>query len=580
MPCTEHAASENYADFIAYYYSSREEFMDFYGTRCVDFINDTQAVIYAPLSSVLPLTLSRYTYSAIPKLYSLLDASSMEAAGISEASRLPAFSNEGDGVLIGFVDTGIDYTNPLFQQNGASRIIGIWDQTIGSGSGDGGGNNARRNGDGANGGFQPLYGTMFTRDEINQALQSEDPLSLVPSRDEIGHGTFLASLAAGSPDEAAGFSGAAPKAYLAMVKLKPAKQYLREFYLIRDGAHAYQENDIMMGISYLYSLSRQYSLPLVLCLCLGTNQGSHEGTSPLCQYLNNVSAYAGTAVITAAGNETGMGHHYRGVMEQPSAHHVVEITVAEQEQGFSMEFWAQDIEIYTIGFISPTGEVIRPLPASTTDDHMVTFLLEKTSIRVYYQIADFSNGSQLIFIRFQEPSPGIWRIVVSASLNLHGTFHLWLPGREFLSEGTFFLRPDPDTTIMEPGNARAPITLTAYNHETGGIYIHASRGYSRSGQIKPELTAPGVNILGASVSGPPFVRMTGTSAAAAHAAGAAASFLSWGVLQGNYPYMNTSVLKTLFIRGAKRNPELPYPNREFGYGTLDLTQSFLQLRRQ
>lgn len=366
----------------------------------------------------------------------------------------------------------------------------------------------------------------------------------------------------------------------AMVKLKPAKQYLREFYLIRDGAHAYQENDIMMGISYLYSLSRQYSLPLVLCLCLGTNQGSHEGTSPLCQYLNNVSAYAGTAVITAAGNETGMGHHYRGVMEQPSAPHVVEITVAEQEQGFSMEFWAQDIEIYTIGFISPTGEFIRPLPASTTDDHMVTFLLEKTSIRVYYQIADFSNGSQLIFIRFQEPSPGIWRIVVSASLNLHGTFHLWLPGREFLSEGTFFLRPDPDTTIMEPGNARAPITLTAYNHETGGIYIHASRGYSRSGQIKPELTAPGVNILGASVSGPPFVRMTGTSAAAAHAAGAAASFLSWGVLQGNYPYMNTSVLKTLFIRGAKRNPELPYPNREFGYGTLDLTQSFLQLRRQ
>ncbi len=580
MPCTEHAASENYADFIAYYYSSREEFMDYYGTRCVDFINDTQAVIYAPLSSVLPLTLSRYTYSAIPKLYSLLDASSMEAAGISEASRLPAFSNEGDGVLIGFVDTGIDYTNPLFQQNGASRIIGIWDQTIGSGSGDGGGNNARRNGVGANGGFQPLYGTMFTRDEISQALQSEDPFSLVPSRDEIGHGTFLSSLAAGSPDEAAGFSGAAPKAYLAMVKLKPAKQYLREFYLIRDGAHAYQENDIMMGISYLYSLSRQYSLPLVLCLCLGTNQGSHEGTSPLCQYLNNVSAYAGTAVITAAGNETGMGHHYRGVMEQPSAPHVVEITVAEQEQGFSMEFWAQDIEIYTIGFISPTGEVIRPLPASTTDDHMVTFLLEKTSIRVYYQIADFSNGSQLIFIRFQEPSPGIWRIVVSASLNLHGTFHLWLPGREFLSEGTFFLRPDPDTTIMEPGNARAPITLTAYNHETGGIYIHASRGYSRSGQIKPELTAPGVNILGASVSGPPFVRMTGTSAAAAHAAGAAASFLSWGVLQGNYPYMNTSVLKTLFIRGAKRNPELPYPNREFGYGTLDLTQSFLQLRRQ
>ena len=149
--------------------------------------------------------------------------------------------------------------------------------------------------------------------------------------------TFTESLGA-LPPGAAGFSeapsaGAAPNAYIAMVKLKPAKQYLRDFYLIPKSAAAYQENDIMMGVSYLYALARRYSLPIVCCVCLGTSQGGHEGTSPLCQYLNALSSYSGSAVIAAAGNETGLGHHYRGAMAPASLSHTVELAVAENEKG-------------------------------------------------------------------------------------------------------------------------------------------------------------------------------------------------------------------------------------------------------
>lgn len=537
------------------------------GIECIDFVSRQFAVLHIPMDDLeSPMNFSYYTYSAIPKLYSLLDTDSMEASGILPASRIPAFGNQGQGVLIGFVDTGIDYQNPLFRkEDGSSRILGIWDQTLETGVLD------------PVNGFQALYGTQYSREEIDQALAAPDPLALVPSADENGHGTFLASVAAGGEDPDQDFTGAAPKASIAMVKLKPAKEYLRDFYLIREGADAYQKNDIMMGVAYLLHLARRFSMPLVICLGLGTNQGSHVGKSPLGLYLDDINIYAGTAVITAAGNETGYGHHYRAVTRPEETLQTVELNVGEKDSGFSMEFWAQDVDIYRVGFISPTGEVVDPLPSSTEEENVIRFLVEQTEITVYSSIINTATGSQMIFIRFKDPMPGIWNLTVSSALNVTGAFHIWLPSRGFISDTTYFLRPDPDTLVTGPGNSQYALTVSAYDHITGGIYIHSSRGFSRSVQIKPELAAPGVNITGAGLrSG--FVQRSGTSAAAAHAAGAAAILLHWGILERNDPFMNTSAIKTYLIRGAKRNPALTYPNREFGYGTLDLYQAFLRLR--
>lgn len=575
MSCTNSVASEDFADFIAPYFTTPEEFIRSQGTDCIDFVNSTLAVVYVPLSTVTPSTYTSYTYSAVPKLYSLLDVTSMDAAGITPAGELPVLNNQGAGVIVGFVDTGINYTDSLFRNvDGSTRIIGIWDQTNNSDNS----NNIENETVKPFSAFSALYGTQYTADEINLALNSDNPASIVPTRDENGHGTFLASIAAGNRDERAGFSGAAPQASIAMVKLKPAKQYLRDFYLIQDGAEAYQENDIMMGVSYLYFLARKYSMPLVVCIPLGTNMGSHMGMSRLGQYLNQVSLSNGSAVITAAGNETGARHHFRAVMDASTDEVTAELRVGEREAGFSMELWAENMGAYTVGFISPTGEVAREISVPLRGENTVSFLLEQTQITVYTQIADVSAGSQFIFMRFENPMSGIWRILIRNSLDIRETFHIWLPVRGFISDETYFLRPDPDTTITDPGNARYPITVTAYDHTKNSIYIHASRGYSLSGRIKPDLAAPGVNILGASVSGRRLTRMSGTSVSAAHLAGAAAILLNWGVLNANYPYLNTPVLKSIFVRGAQRNPALTYPNREFGYGTLDLYEAFLHLR--
>lgn len=567
MPCSYSVTSEDTVDFISTYSALPEQLSAMTGIECIDFVSRQFAVLHIPMDDLeSPMNFSYYTYSAIPKLYSLLDTDSMEASGILPASRIPAFGNQGQGVLIGFVDTGIDYQNPLFRkEDGSSRILGIWDQTLETGVLD------------PVNGFQALYGTQYSREEIDQALAAPDPLALVPSADENGHGTFLASVAAGGEDPDQDFTGAAPKASIAMVKLKPAKEYLRDFYLIREGADAYQENDIMMGVAYLLHLARRFSMPLVICLGLGTNQGSHAGKSPLGLYLDDINIYAGTAVITAAGNETGYGHHYRAVTRPEETLQTVELNVGEKDSGFSMEFWAQDVDIYRVGFISPTGEVVDPLPSSTEEENVIRFLVEQTEITVFSSIINTATGSQMIFIRFKDPMPGIWNLTVSSALNVTGAFHIWLPSRGFISDTTYFLRPDPDTLVTGPGNSQYALTVSAYDHTTGGIYIHSSRGFSRSGQIKPELAAPGVNITGAGLrSG--FVQRSGTSAAAAHAAGAAAILLHWGILERNDPFMNTSAIKTYLIRGAKRNPALTYPNREFGYGTLDLYQAFLRLR--
>ena len=568
MSCSKPATSEAYADFITRYYAFPQTVIDEAEEGCLTFISNQFSIAYQPLEQALPITLGRYSYPSIPKLYTLLDTSSMESSGILSAFSHPSLSLRGKGTMIGIIDTGIDYKNPIFMGNdGKTRIIEIWDQTIEGPGMDTG--SALDN---------ISYGTVYTKEDIDKALGSDNPLDIVPSIDENGHGTMLAGIAAGKELTSGAFTGAAPEASIAVVKLKPAKQYLRDYYIVSDTAEAYQENDIMMGIKYLLLLSRKYHLPLTILLSLGTNLGSHEGTSPLAQYLNTISDFPGIVVVTAAGNETGYGHHFFGTVGAEEEFEDVELKVAQGEKGFTLEMWAQIPELFSVGFLSPTGELVGKVPNTSVTEQKITFLLEDTVIYLNYQVAETGTGSQLIVMRFRNPTPGIWRLRVYNSIYLHGEYHLWLPVRGFISDDTFFLRPLPDTVVTEPGNASQPITVGAYNHRNGGIYIHSSRGYTRLGRVKPELAAPGVDIQIPSASGLSSLSMTGTSAAAAHTAGAAANLLSLAFQEGTISYMNTTVVKTILIRGAERNPVFSYPNREWGYGTLNLYRAFLRLR--
>ena len=572
IPCNVSPASEEIADFIVRY-SPRavDSLYELAQTRCVNLVSQEYAIVHAPLSGVLPLSFTQHTYSAIPKLYGLQDTTALEATGILPVFSQPNLMSTGQGILIGMIDTRIDYTNPLFQNpDGTSRILRLWDQTIES-----------ENTPEAVAGFQPFYGTVYSQEDLNRALASEQPLELVPSTDTSGHGTFLAGVAAGRQIQSpTTFSGAAPDAALAVVRLKPAKQYLREFFAVPPDADAYQENDIMAAAAFLLGVAGQYQMPLVLCLGVGTSQGSHSGISPLAMQLQALSGTRGFACVTGAGNETGFRHHYFGNLSPDQEYEDVELRVADSTSGFSMELWADVSELYTVGFVSPSGEVIERIPMTVGQETTISFQLDATRILISYQITESSSGRFLAFLRFTGPAPGIWHIRVYPTLFVAGQFHIWLPMQGFLTEDTGFLRPDPDITITDPGNAPLLLTVSTYNHVTGSLYIHSSRGFTATGQIKPDFAAPGVEVQGPGI--PPgtsrLSRQTGSSVATAITAGAVACLFSWGFTQGNDTTLTSISVKSILIRGAERKEAFRYPNRQWGYGTLNLYQAFLLMR--
>ena len=572
IPCNVSPASEEIADFIVRY-SPRavDSLYELAQTRCVNLVSQEYAIVHAPLSGVLPLSFTQHTYSAIPKLYGLQDTTALEATGILPVFSQPNLMSTGQGILIGMIDTGIDYTNPLFQNpDGTSRILRLWDQTIES-----------ENPPEAVAGFQPFYGTVYSQEDLNRALASEQPLELVPSTDTSGHGTFLAGVAAGRQIQSpTTFSGAAPDAALAVVRLKPAKQYLREFFAVPPDADAYQENDIMAAAAFLLGVAGQYQMPLVLCLGVGTSQGSHSGISPLAMQLQALSGTRGFACVTGAGNETGFRHHYFGNLSPDQEYEDVELRVADSTSGFSMELWADVSELYTVGFVSPSGEVIERIPMTVGQETTISFQLDATRILISYQITESSSGRFLAFLRFTGPAPGIWHIRVYPTLFVAGQFHIWLPMQGFLTEDTGFLRPDPDITITDPGNAPLLLTVSTYNHVSGSLYIHSSRGFTATGQIKPDFAAPGVEVQGPGI--PPgtsrLSRQTGSSVATAITAGAVACLFSWGFTQGNDTTLTSISVKSILIRGAERKEAFRYPNRQWGYGTLNLYQAFLLMR--
>ena len=515
------------------------------------------------LAEALPLSVQQYGYDSIPNLYTILDTSSLDSAGISRTAEQPFLGNKGRGTLIGIVDTGIDYTNPLLRDpDGSTRIAAIWDQTV-----PGAGLSTPDPIDALH------YGSVYQRSHINEALRSEDPHSIVPTSDPLRHGTQMALIAAGSEDADAFFSGAAPESELVVVRLKPARTYLRDFFLIREDAIAFQEDDIMLGIKFLLYIARQEKKPLVILLGLGTNTGSHSGTSPLGLYLNSLSRASGQILVAAGGNETGRGHHFRSVFPASTSYEDVELRVGPSERGFTLELWARESELYSVGFLSPSGDETGRIRLSGDEERRIPFLLEGTTIHLNYTSSELATGSELILMRFDAPAAGIWKIRVYHTLSIQGEYHMWLPVHGFISDETFFLRPDPDTIITDPGNTAAIITTAAYSHQTGGIYLHSSRGFTRTGAIKPDLAAPGVRL-----PLPDYQEVTGTSFAAAMTAGAAAILLSWSAYTPSAPRINTSIAKAFLIRGADRRNSIEYPSREWGYGTLNLYNSFLSMR--
>lgn len=561
--CRQHILSEDYRDFIGNHV--RTPFFEsiMRDGQCEQDAGFGYKCFYLPAELTGPVSLSRFSYNSIPKCFTPTSMETLNQAGILPIQNYPTLQLKGKGTLIGFLDSGIDYANPVFRNlDGSTRIAAIWDQTVQSGS--------------PPEGF--AYGTEFTEEQINEALAEENPLSVVPSSDDTGHGTYTASLAAGSGNPQEQFLGAAPEASIAVVKLKQAKRYLRDYYFIPDSAVCYQETDLMLGLKYLNDLADSLNLPLVVCVTVGSSMGGHIGTLPFSYLIEGYSTRANHITVIGTGNEADKRHHYFNTIADMADKKDGEIRVGENVSGFSLELWTDIPNILSISILSPSGENTSRIPFRVGASAEIDFLFERTKVSVDYRLLVEKSTSELIFFRFDAPAPGIWKIIIEPLTLADGRFHMWLPVTEFLSGEVYFLEPDPYYTLTNPATTESPVIVSYYNGNTDALSQASGRGYTRFQQINPNISAPGVDVTGA-LPGGRFASRTGASAAASITAGAVALILEWLLTYENVPGIDSYQIKSLLILGAVRPNTMEYPNREWGYGQLNLYNTFETIRQ-
>ena len=549
------AQNEMYEDFIVKYMGNFQEDLGDVPGFSFQKINGIYGVVYAPLTEIGTLNINTYSYSFIPKCYTHMDLGSLSASGITRLQEHPYLQLKGSGTAVAVVDSGIDYRNPVFQNEMGSRILCIWDQTL---EGDG---------------KEVPYGRVFWKKDIDQALASENPLEIVPSVDTDGHGTRMAAIAAGNYFPEENFSGAAPEAMLIIVKVKPAKKYLREFYLFPAEAEIFQENDIMTGMDFAVRIANDRRMPLSLCLGIGSSQGAHIGKNPLSLYVDYISQYSLISVSIAAGNEGAARHHYAGRLTDRENQASAELRVGNKEPGFTMEFWGEPPEIYNLSLQSPTGEILDISASLGEVTQELSFVFVETRVKVNYVSIERQTGYTLVYFQFIQPAPGIWRIFVRGRDGQNVGFHIWLPVQGLISEETYFLEPSPYNTVTAPGDSLESITVTAYQYRDNSLYVQASRGFMPDGNVVPQVAAPGVQIRVPQLNGL-YGNASGTSLSAAQTAGAAALLFEWAVIRGNQPYFTGSSVKNYITRGAEREERMQYPNRDWGFGRMDLYHTF------
>ncbi|MBR3772073.1 MAG: S8 family peptidase [Clostridium sp.] len=557
--CENAVYSEDYIPLLIDYGGDFKQVIDRFNPTCYIILNIRQAIIYVYIGNI-PISIDKYEYRTVPKLFGLMDTAVLEETGVQQIRRQPYIDLYGQDVIIGFIDTGIDYRNPVFQNaDGTSRILSIWDQTIRTGPNPVGQN----------------YGTEYKKEQIDLALQNEDPLSIVPSVDTNGHGTFMAGVAAGNIDEANDFSGIAPNCDIVMVKLRQARNKLKSFWLVKDDVDCYEENDILAGLAFLLDKAEEMSKPIVICIGIGTNSGDHNGNSPLGQFIDYSGFYTGVGFVCGTGNEGNRAHHYQSGQVAQGASEELEINVGEDENGFVVELWASTPALFAIGLTSPSGEVITEIQPRIGKVETVKFVLEKTVVSIAYFLVEPGSGDYLVFLRFDRPAKGIWKIRAFNRSPGTSSFNMWLPITQFIQDSTYFNRSEPDITITEPGNCSFTTTTSLYNSMTDSMYIHSGRGFTRNGRIQPTIAAPGVSVYGPGLNNQ-FVRNTGSSVAAAVAGGIAAMVMEWAIVQQNDTDLNSNSLREYLIIGAKER-DISYPNREWGYGEINIFEIFEKL---
>lgn len=447
----------------------------------------------------------------------------------------------GRGVLVAVIDSGIDYFHPDFRNpDGTTRIGLLADQD---------------------------RDRIYTREEINAALETgsrSSALELVPSTDPSGHGTAVAAIAAGNGREGNGvYRGVAYESELMVVKLGTP---------LTDSFP--RTTQLMKALDLVVRRARDMNRPLAVNISFGNTYGSHDGTSLLETFINDMSNIGRNVIVAGTGNEgTGAGHRAGSLVMGQEEN--AQLSIAPYETGMGVQLWKSYVDQFSIRLVTPSGEVIGPIDSRLGPQ---TLRYGGTRILIYYgKPSPFSRAQEVYFdflpVRDYLDS-GIWTFRLTPERIVTGRYDMWLPSRGILNPSTRFLRPVPETTLTIPSTAANVISVGAYDDSYRAYADFSGRGFTRqTQQVKPDLAAPGVDIVTARRGGG-YEAVTGTSFAAPFVTGSAALLMQWGILQGNDPFLYGEKVKAYFTRGARHLPGYDvWPNERLGYGTLCVRDS-------
>ena len=511
----------------------------------------------------------RIEYIEKPKRLFFADNGGLESSCISLVQNGPA-DLSGKGVIIGLVDSGIDYTHPDFRNDdGTTRILSLWDQTAFVTDPDAGNDVL-----GPPEGYD--RGIVYSGEMINEVLNQE-PMSgrnpLAPGMDYSGHGTAVMGIAAGNGRQGGRvFRGVAYDSEVIVVKLGNP-----------DAEGFPRTTELMEGINYILEEGIRLNRPVVVNISFGNNYGSHDGTSLLESYINDVSGAGKTLIVIGTGNEGAASGHTSGRLSLGEMAQAP-VSVGEYQTGFSIQLWKNFTDITDLEVISPSGRRsgrIREKPG------VYAFTLENTRLLVNYGQPSHYSMSQEIFMELLPVNtyvdPGVWTVVLYPEKIVDGAFEMWLPGGGLRNTGTRFLYGTPTLTLTIPSTASRALSVGAYDPAVTAMADFSGRGSDRGCRpawgclLKPDLVAPGVNIR-TTAAGGGYTFVTGTSFATPFVAGSAALLMEWAIVRGNSPYLYGEMLKAYLLAGASPMPGFDqYPNSVTGYGRLCLANSLNRL---
>ena len=566
---TNNVSSDNEKQYVLVELPDKERLTEILKIPNVEgiMLSETFALLLLPeseMGKIEPLVNSIVDFQLLP-IFTLTDISPIQASGTPLFNNNPYLNLNGKGVLVGIIDTGIDYLNEEFQrEDGTSRVFRIWDQTIPSGV--------------EVQGFK--LGTEYTEEQITEAIDIKqkggDPYSIVPSKDEIGHGTMMAGICGGrgiNPD----LKGAAPDCEFVVVKLQRASALdLKQSY-IQSNVPTFNQWSILLGVRYIASVANYYKKPLVIYIPLGTNYGDHFGNGIIERSISNYSRQVGTVIVTNTGNQGNSATHIEGVIQQPGDTADIQLRVGKNQKILPVEIYVNKPNIVTMSISSPSGETIENLTSKVSRNQKIKFTYETTEMIINFTSPDYITGDTFITIKATNLKEGIWKIRLVAKSVIDGRFYAWIPQRELIEDDTKFLNSSVNTTLTMPSTATGCIAVSFYNQNNNSVVSEAGRGYTVDNRIKPDIAAGGVNATVIKPGGQVAVA-NGASIAGAVVTGACALILQWAVTDKNDVDIYQSQIKFYIIGGAKRRDGDTYPNREWGYGMFDLEGVFNSIR--